>query len=128
VDHEEVLVDEAVAPQRCISAPLPMMPKTPPGSSRMRATALTASGPSSVEFGHARGSRSVVEATYFRALFSASAKGTVGDGVPVAEQFFIVLDQLRRSPHPEAAYLATFQRGKQVRHPANRPGAPVFTN
>jgi predicted phosphodiesterase len=39
-----------------------------------------------------------------------------------------VLDQLRRSSHPEAAYLASFQRGEQVRHPANRPGAPVFTN
>jgi predicted phosphodiesterase len=37
-----------------------------------------------------------------------------------------VLEQLRLSSHPEAGYLAGFQRGEQVRHSADRPGAPTF--
>lgn len=37
-----------------------------------------------------------------------------------------VLRQLRRSSHPEAGYLASFQRGEQARYPADRPGAPTF--
>jgi predicted phosphodiesterase len=35
-----------------------------------------------------------------------------------------VIEQLRRSTHPEADYLASFQRGEQIRYPATRPGAP----
>jgi len=37
-----------------------------------------------------------------------------------------VLARLRRSSHPEAHYIAEFQQGKQVRHPAERQGAPIF--
>jgi predicted phosphodiesterase len=37
-----------------------------------------------------------------------------------------VLERLRRSSHPESHYIASFQRGEQVRHPAERPGAPAY--
>ncbi len=37
-----------------------------------------------------------------------------------------VLERVRRSGHPEGDYIASFQRGEQVRHPAERPGAPAF--
>ena len=37
-----------------------------------------------------------------------------------------VLTQLRRSSHPEARYLGSFQRGEQVRYPADRPHAPTL--
>lgn len=39
-----------------------------------------------------------------------------------------VLERLRRSSHPEAHYIASFQRGEQVRYPAERPGTPRFTS
>jgi predicted phosphodiesterase len=37
-----------------------------------------------------------------------------------------VLERLKRSGHPERDYIASFQRGEQVRHPVVRPGAPPF--
>jgi predicted phosphodiesterase len=43
----------------------------------------------------------------------------------VAYDHEAVVADLRRSSHPGAAWLAGFQRGKQVRYPATRPGAPV---
>ncbi len=39
-----------------------------------------------------------------------------------------VLERVRRSGHPQSDYIASFQRGEQVRHPAARPGAPSFGN
>jgi predicted phosphodiesterase len=39
-----------------------------------------------------------------------------------------VLERVRRSGHPQSDYIGSFQRGEQVRHPANRPGAPEFSN
>jgi predicted phosphodiesterase len=33
--------------------------------------------------------------------------------------------RVRRSSHPEAAYIESFVTGAQVRHPARRPGAPT---
>ena len=39
-----------------------------------------------------------------------------------------VLERLRRSSHPQAGFIAAFQQGKHVRHPADRPGAPIFTS
>ncbi len=39
-----------------------------------------------------------------------------------------VIERLRRSSHPEADYIASFQSAKQVRYPAERPGAPAFPN
>jgi predicted phosphodiesterase len=38
-----------------------------------------------------------------------------------------VLRRLSRSGHPERDYIASFQRGEQVRHAAVRPGAPAFS-
>lgn len=35
------------------------------------------------------------------------------------------LQRLDRSGHPEADFIASFQRGEQIQHPAHRPGAPV---
>jgi predicted phosphodiesterase len=35
-----------------------------------------------------------------------------------------VLDRLARSSHPDAGFIASFQRGEQLRHPAGRPGSP----
>lgn len=40
------------------------------------------------------------------------------------EAFVAAVD---RSGHPAADYIASFQRGEQVRHPARRPGAPEPT-
>lgn len=37
------------------------------------------------------------------------------------------LGAVARSGHPAADYIASFQRGDQVRHPARRPGAPEPT-
>ena len=37
-----------------------------------------------------------------------------------------VLERLGRSSHPQADYIASFQHGKQVRHLAQRPGAPRY--
>ncbi|MET0901630.1 MAG: metallophosphoesterase family protein [Acidimicrobiales bacterium] len=37
------------------------------------------------------------------------------------------LDAVARSGHPGAEFIASFQRGEQVRHPAVRPGAPTPT-
>jgi predicted phosphodiesterase len=37
-----------------------------------------------------------------------------------------VLARIRRSSHPEADFIADFQRGNHVRYPAQRPGAPTF--
>jgi predicted phosphodiesterase len=37
-----------------------------------------------------------------------------------------VVDRLSQSSHPERDYIASFQRGEQVRHPAECPGAPAF--
>lgn len=37
------------------------------------------------------------------------------------------LDAIARSGHPASGYIASFQRGEQVRHPAVRPGAPTPT-
>ena len=37
-----------------------------------------------------------------------------------------VLQRLERSDHPEADYIASFQRGDQVRYAARRPGTPDF--
>jgi predicted phosphodiesterase len=37
-----------------------------------------------------------------------------------------VLERVRRSSHPAAQFIAEFQQGKQVRYPAERPGAPTF--
>lgn len=37
-----------------------------------------------------------------------------------------VIERLRRSDHPEAEYISSFQRGEQARYPATRPGAPNF--
>jgi predicted phosphodiesterase len=44
----------------------------------------------------------------------------------VAYDHDAVLERLRRSDHPQAEYLSSFQRGEQVRYPATRPGAPNF--
>jgi predicted phosphodiesterase len=33
--------------------------------------------------------------------------------------------RVERSGHPESDYLASFQRGEQIQHPARRPGAPI---
>ena len=38
------------------------------------------------------------------------------------------LRSLACSGHPEHDYIASFQRGEQFRHPAQRPGAPVITD
>jgi diadenosine tetraphosphatase ApaH/serine/threonine PP2A family protein phosphatase len=38
----------------------------------------------------------------------------------------VVLERLRRTSHPQADYIASFQAGKQVRYPAERVGAPAF--
>jgi predicted phosphodiesterase len=38
-----------------------------------------------------------------------------------------VVERLARSSHPEARYIASFQRGEQVRYPAERPGAPELS-
>jgi predicted phosphodiesterase len=35
------------------------------------------------------------------------------------------LASVARSGHPAAEFIASFQRGEQVRHPARRPGAPI---
>lgn len=37
------------------------------------------------------------------------------------------MDAIARSGHPASDYIASFQRGEQVRHPAVRPGAPTPT-
>ena len=37
-----------------------------------------------------------------------------------------VVARIHASGHPEADYLASFQRGDQVRHPAVRPGTPAY--
>jgi predicted phosphodiesterase len=37
------------------------------------------------------------------------------------------LESVARSGHPAADYIASFQRGEQIRHPAIRPGAPHRT-
>ena len=39
-----------------------------------------------------------------------------------------VLRRIERSNHPEAKYLASFQRGEQVRHGADGPGVPSFAS
>jgi predicted phosphodiesterase len=39
-----------------------------------------------------------------------------------------VLERVKRSGHPQSDYIASFQRGEQVRHAASRPGAPAFSN
>jgi predicted phosphodiesterase len=39
-----------------------------------------------------------------------------------------VLERVRRSGHPQSDYIASFQRGEQVRYPATRAGAPEFGN
>jgi hypothetical protein len=57
------------------SWPLPITLRSPPGSSLSCATAPATSSPSSVEFGHGSGSRSVREATYFGASFSIALNG-----------------------------------------------------
>lgn len=36
-----------------------------------------------------------------------------------------VLQRLERSGHPEADYIASFQRGEQIHHPSVRPNAPL---
>lgn len=36
-----------------------------------------------------------------------------------------VLDRIARSGHPQAEYLASFQRGERVQFPARQPGAPA---
>jgi predicted phosphodiesterase len=46
----------------------------------------------------------------------------------VAYDHDAVLRRLERSTHPEAHYIASFQRGEQARHPANVPGAPVVAS
>lgn len=38
-----------------------------------------------------------------------------------------VVERIRRSGHPESEYLASFQRGEQVRYSAHRPGAPAIS-
>jgi hypothetical protein len=35
------------------------------------------------------------------------------------------LQRLERSGHPEVDYIASFQRGEQIRYAASRPGAPT---
>ena len=37
-----------------------------------------------------------------------------------------VLAAIERCGHPDAPYLAAFQRGEQIHHPADPPGAPAF--
>lgn len=44
----------------------------------------------------------------------------------VAYDHDAVIARLRTVGHPEADYIGSFQRGEQVRHPAERPGAPNF--
>jgi predicted phosphodiesterase len=44
----------------------------------------------------------------------------------VAYDHDAVIARLRAVGHPEAEYIGSFQRGEQVRHPAERPGAPEF--
>jgi len=46
----------------------------------------------------------------------------------VAYDHAAVLERLRRSSHPQAGFVAGFQQGKHVRHPADRPGAPIFAS
>lgn len=46
----------------------------------------------------------------------------------VAYDHDAVIEALRRSTHPSAEHLASFQRGEQVRYPAIRPGAPAAGN
>ncbi len=45
----------------------------------------------------------------------------------VAYDRYEFLARLARSGHPEVDYIASFQRGEQVRYPARRPGAPTVT-
>lgn len=44
----------------------------------------------------------------------------------VAYDHDAVLDRLRRSSHPQAQFIASFQQGSHVTHPAEGPGAPSF--
>jgi predicted phosphodiesterase len=44
----------------------------------------------------------------------------------VAYDHGAVVQRCERSDHPEAAYIASFQRGERVRYAADRPGAPDF--
>ncbi len=44
----------------------------------------------------------------------------------VAYDHEAVIDRLRRSSHPQGDWIASFQRGEQVRYPAVRHGGPVF--
>ena len=44
----------------------------------------------------------------------------------VAYDHDAVLERVKRSGHPERDYISSFQRGEQVRHLAERPGAPRF--
>lgn len=58
-----------------ISSPLPITCRSLPGSLLSSATASAASPPSNVELLQGSGSRSVLDATYFGALLSASLNG-----------------------------------------------------
>ena len=44
----------------------------------------------------------------------------------VAYDHDAVVERCARSDHPEAGYIASFQRGEHVRYGANRPGTPEF--
>ncbi len=44
----------------------------------------------------------------------------------VAYDHDAVLQRCGQSDHPEAAYIASFQRGERARYAADRPGAPDF--
>jgi hypothetical protein len=37
------------------------------------------------------------------------------------------LERLAESGHPQQDYIASFQRGDQIRYPAEREGAPTLT-
>jgi hypothetical protein len=43
----------------------------------------------------------------------------------VAYDHAVVLEQVARSGHPGAEYLASFQRGEHIQFPARQPGAPA---
>jgi predicted phosphodiesterase len=46
----------------------------------------------------------------------------------VAYDHDAVVTRLEQVGHPEAGYIGSFQRGAQARYPAERPGAPHFTD
>lgn len=61
------------------------------------------------------------------AILAADGEGHRVEHRRVAYDREAFLDGLARSGHPEADFIASFQRGEQVRHRSVRPGAPTVS-